>query len=77
MKTGVEKDIFWSETVSGFREPGGTSPLDIYIMIFICIFHLDPAQYCAVLANIALLEQHTILLNSPLLQRLLLLFWSF
>ena len=56
MKTGVEKDIFWSETVSGFREPGGTSPLDIYIMIFICIFHLDPAQYCAVLANIALLE---------------------
>ena len=57
MKTDVEKYIFWSETVSGFREPVGTSPLRYtYIMIFICIFHLDPAQYCAVLANIALLE---------------------
>lgn len=57
MKTGVEKDIFWSETESGFREPGAVHPhQDIFIMIFICIFHLDPAQYCAVLANIALLE---------------------
>ena len=57
MKTGVEKDIFWSETESGFRELRAVHPhQDIYIMIFICIFHLDPlAQYCAVLANTALL----------------------
>ena len=27
MKTGVEKDSFWSETVFGFKEPGGTPPL--------------------------------------------------
>ena len=59
MKTGVEIDIFWSETESGFREPGAVHPhQDTYIMIFICIFHLDPAQYCAVLANIALLDAH-------------------
>ena len=56
MKTGVEKDIFWSETVSGFREPGGTPPLRYIYRDIHCSFHLDPAQYCAVLANIALLE---------------------
>ena len=29
LKTGVENYIFWSEIVSGFGEPGGTSPLSI------------------------------------------------
>ena len=26
LKTGVENDIFWSETGSGFGEPGGATP---------------------------------------------------
>ena len=29
LKTGVENYIFWSEIVSGFGEPGGTSPPSI------------------------------------------------
>ena len=26
LKTGIQNDIFWSETASGFGEPGGTPP---------------------------------------------------
>ena len=29
LKMGVNNDIFWSEIVSGFGEPGGTPPTGI------------------------------------------------
>ena len=51
MKTGVEKDIFWSETESGFREPGAVHPhQDIYIMIF--HLHFPPRSTSSVLCSV-------------------------